>query len=84
MSISKRVFHVIGRVLTSPPCQVLVLITTLGFLCVCVYGNLKMEQEFDPSNLFPLDSYIYQHVKLKRAFFNDTGEVVTIYFRQSS
>ena len=78
---SKRVFGVIGQILTTLPCQILVLMTTIGFFCVCMYGNLMMEQEFDPSNLFPTDSYLARHIRLKRQHFPDTGEVVTVYFR---
>ena len=68
------------REMTSPffP-QILVLLMTLGFLGVGIWGTTLIRQEFDPVLLLPASSYMRQWINKNDQHFPSTGWGAEIY-----
>ena len=63
--------------------KILVLIITAGFFGISIYGNIRVQRESDPMKLLPQDSYIANHIKYRRMYYPNFGELATVYFRRS-
>jgi len=68
-----------SSLLSSLVFKIAVISSTLGMLCVGVWGSLNIRQEFDPTLLLPADSYLRDFLSYHDKLFPDNGWTAYIY-----
>jgi hypothetical protein len=61
-----------------------VILVTLGFLSVGIYGSLHIEVGFDPFDLLPKDSYMSKFVATNKAEYPESGYPANIVVKNIS
>ena len=79
-SVSEQIFTCYGTLLMKKPAKAVVLLATLTLTGFGIWGNILMEQEFDPSWFLTPDSYLYNWTAMNRKYFPNVGDRVTVWF----
>ena len=77
---SKSLFHGYSKLLTKTPIKVFVVLVTAVITGLAIWGNLLLEQKFDPVWFLPPDTYLSNWVAATKIYFPFGGDRVTIYF----
>ena len=76
---SKSMFRAYSKFLTKTPTKVFVIFLTMIITGLAVWGNIKLEQRFDPAWFLPQDTYLAEFVSAYKKYFPSGGDRVTIY-----
>ena len=76
---SKHIFSLYARILTKPMTKIVVICLIVFITCVAVWGNIRLEQRFDPEWFLPDDTYLARFVVAYKKYFPSDGDRVTIY-----
>ena len=77
---SKSLFDGYSKLLTKTPTKVFVVLVTLVITGLAIWGNLLLEQKFDPVWFLPPDTYLAKWVAATKKYFPFGGDRVTVYF----
>ena len=76
---TKSIFRAYSRFLTKTPVKVFVIFLTMIITGLAIWGNIKLEQRFDPAWFLPQDTYLAEFVTAYKKYFPAGGDRVTIY-----
>ena len=76
---SKLIFNGYGKFLMKTPSKVCVILLTMMITALAVWGNINLEQRFDPAWFLPPDTYLSKFVATYKKYFSSEGDRVTIY-----
>jgi len=79
MDISRYIFDLYGKLLMKTPSKIFVVLLTLATTGVGIWGNLLLEQKFDPASFLPPDSYLSKWFATNEKYFPFGGERVTVW-----
>ena len=76
---TKSIFTAYANFLTKKPTKIIVVAVTYLITALSLWGNVKLEQRFDPAWFLPQDTYLAQFVTAYKKYFPSKGDRVTIY-----
>ena len=76
---SKTFFTAYSRFLTKTPTKFFVILTTIAITGLAIWGNINLEQRFDPAWFLPQDTYLSKFVIAYKKYFPSGGDRVTLY-----
>ena len=77
-STSEKIFAAYGRLIMKKSNKMLVLLISMGLGTIGIWGNILLEQQFDPTWFLPPGSYLYNWTKLNREYFPYGGDKVIL------
>jgi len=78
-NISKSIFEAYGNLLMKTPSKIFLLIATVALTGVGIWGNLLLEQRFDPTWFLPPDTYLSKWFLANQKYFPFGGDRVTVW-----
>ena len=78
-NISKSIFEAYGNLLMKTPSKIFLLMTTVALTGVGIWGNLLLEQRFDPTWFLPPDTYLSKWFQANQKYFPFGGDRVTVW-----
>ncbi len=81
-SISTAAFRLYGKLLTSWPVKLLILLAAVILAVVAGYGNILLRQEFNPTWFLPTDSYVARWFVKNKEYFPFGGDRVAVYLHE--
>ena len=76
---SKTFFSAYSRFLTKTPTKLFVIVSTIVITGLAIWGNINLEQRFDPAWFLPQDTYLSKFVVAYKKYFPSGGDRVTLY-----
>ena len=77
--MSEKAFIAYGDFLMKKPVKVLLLLFSFGLTATGIWGNILMEQQFDPSWFLTPGSYLYNWTDMNKKYFPYAGDRVTVW-----
>ncbi|XP_075219371.1 patched domain-containing protein 3-like [Lycorma delicatula] len=78
---SKGFLHFLfSKVILTIPGKILIILITIGMMCVGIEGVMNLKQKFDPKWFLPEDSYLVKFLNQREKWYPDMGQDAGIYF----
>ena len=78
-NISQSVFEAYGNLLMKTPTKITLLVVTLALTGLGIWGNILLEQRFDPTWFLPPESYLARWFQVNQQYFPFGGDRVTVW-----
>lgn len=78
-NISQSIFEAYGNFLMKKSTKIFLLIVTVALTGLGIWGNVLLEQKFDPTWFLPPDSYLANWFKANQEYFPFGGDRVTVW-----
>jgi len=79
-NITGKIFDIYGKYLMTTPCKIIMTFVALAILGIAIWGNILLEQKFDPVLFLPQESYLAKWFGVNEKYFPFGGERVTVWF----
>ena len=77
--ISRTIFKAYGLLITKPFMKTIIILGTLALTGVSIWGNVLIEQKFDPAWFLPPDTYMFKWFQMNKEYFPFGGARVTVH-----